>query len=82
MPCILIECFGPKRLTARVDALAVVLQRLLCRLGLFFGEQNIGVRAERRNRERLICSGFSRATRWMCSSCTRFLRTHRMAWLD
>ncbi len=28
MPCILIERFGPKRLTARVDALAVVLQRL------------------------------------------------------
>ena len=59
MPCILIECVGPKRLTARVEALAVVVQRLLCRFGLFFGEQNIGVRAERRDRERLICEGYA-----------------------
>ena len=59
MPCILIERFGPRRPTARVDALAVVLQRLLCRFGLFFGEQNIGVRAERRDRERLISEGYT-----------------------
>src|SRR5271167_4419896 len=59
MPCILIERFGPQRPTARVDALAVVLQRLLCRFGLFFGEQNIGVRAERRDRERLISEGYA-----------------------
>jgi len=63
MPCILIERFGSERPAACVDALAVVLQRLLCRFGLFFGEQNIGVRAERRNRVEIVSAVLARAIR-------------------
>ena len=47
MSGILLEPFGPERLLSRLDALSIELQGLFSRLGLLFGEQNIGIGAER-----------------------------------
>ena len=54
MPGILLKSFGSEHLLSRFDALAIVLQRLLSRFSLFFGEQNISVSTKRRNGERFV----------------------------
>ena len=45
MSGILLEPFRPERLLSRLDALSIELQGLFSRLGLLFGEQNIGIGA-------------------------------------
>jgi len=54
LPGKLPEALGPERLLSRFDSIAIVLQCLLRRFGLFLGEQNISIGAERRNCERLV----------------------------